>query len=84
MEAPTGRTADKLKEIIEEWLGLRNDDIGWDKSIKDDFGADSLDDVELIMACEEEFGIEIPDDDAEEAKTPRQAYELIKKIKGGA
>ncbi|MEE8526025.1 MAG: acyl carrier protein [Thermoanaerobaculia bacterium] len=56
---------DKVKSIIAEQLGVENDEVTDDASFTDDLGADSLDIVELVMAFEEEFDIEIPDDDAE-------------------
>lgn len=56
---------DKVKATIAEQLGIEEDEITMDSSFIDDLGADSLDIVELIMALEEEFDIEIPDEDAE-------------------
>ena len=56
--------ADKVKSIIVEQLGVDEEEVTPDASFVDDLGADSLDVVELVMAFEEEFGVEIPDDDA--------------------
>jgi len=60
---------DKIKKIIEEQLGVEGDRIKVEASFIDDLGADSLDIVELVMAMEEEYDIEIPDEDAEKLKT---------------
>ena len=57
--------ADKVKGIIVEQLGVDEEEVTADASFVDDLGADSLDTVELVMALEEEFGLEIPDEDAE-------------------
>jgi len=62
---------EKIKEIIVEQLGVDADQITPDASFIDDLGADSLDTVELVMAFEEEFDIEIPDEDAEKIRTFR-------------
>ena len=59
----------RIKKIIEEQLGVEGDRIKPEASFIDDLGADSLDIVELVMAMEEEFDIEIPDDDAEKLRT---------------
>ncbi len=56
---------EKVKEILVEQLGVSEDEISMDSSLLDDLGADSLDLVELIMALEQEFDVEIPDEDAE-------------------
>ena len=61
--------ADKVKSIIVEQLGVDEEEVTPDASFVDDLGADSLDTVELVMAFEEEFGIEIPDEDAEKLRT---------------
>ena len=58
-------TAERVKSIIAEQLGVKPEDVIEKASFVDDLGADSLDTVELVMALEEEFGIEIPDEDAE-------------------
>ena len=62
-------TDDKIKTIIAEQLGVKPEEVTLEASFVNDLGADSLDTVELIMALEEEFNIEIPDDDAERIKT---------------
>ncbi len=69
----------KVKEIIVEQLGVDAEKVTMDASFVDDLGADSLDTVELIMALEEEFGIEIPDDAAEKIATVGDAVEYLKK-----
>jgi len=68
----------KSKKIIVEQLGVEEDDITMESSFIDDLGADSLDIVELIMALEEEFEIEIPDSEAEKIATVGDAVEFIK------
>ena len=68
---------DKIKEIIIDKLGIDNGKITMDAKFIDDLGADSLDTVELIMQFEEEFGIEIPDEEAEGLLSVRQAVEYI-------
>lgn len=70
--------ADQVKKIIVEQLGVDEDEVTPDASFVDDLGADSLDTVELVMAFEEEFGIEIPDEDAEKITTVQQAVDYIK------
>lgn len=73
---------DKIKDIIVDKLGVAPDQIKEDAHFIDDLGADSLDTVELVMAFEEEFGVEIPDDDAQKISTVRSATDyLSKKIK---
>ena len=69
---------DKVKEIIVEQLGVAETAVALDASFIDDLGADSLDIVELIMALEEEFDIEIPDADAEKVVTVNDVVEYIK------
>jgi acyl carrier protein len=76
-------TFDKVKEIVVEQLGVDEADVSMDSTFIDDLGADSLDIVELIMAFEEEFNIEIPDEAAEKIKTVRDAVEYIDKEKQG-
>ena len=71
--------ADKVKSIIVEQLGVDDDEVTTDASFTDDLGADSLDIVELVMAFEEEFGIEIPDEDAEKISRVREAVDYIQK-----
>ena len=68
---------DKVKEIIIDKLGVEDKKITKDAKFIDDLGADSLDTVELIMQFEEEFGIEIPDDDAEGLRSVGQAVDYI-------
>lgn len=68
---------DKVKEIIIDKLGVDNAKISMDAKFIDDLGADSLDTVELIMQFEEEFSIEIPDEDAEGLLSVGQAVEYI-------
>ena len=70
--------ADKVKSIIVEQLGVDEEEVTPDASFVDDLGADSLDTVELVMAFEEEFGIEIPDEDAEKITTIQDAVNYIK------
>jgi acyl carrier protein len=69
--------AEKVKSIIVEQLGVDADEVTNDASFTDDLGADSLDIVELVMAFEEEFGIEIPDEEAEKISNVREAVEYI-------
>ena len=69
-------TAEKVKGIIVEQLGVDEDEVTKEASFTDDLGADSLDIVELVMAFEEEFGIEIPDEDAEKIATVKDAVDL--------
>lgn len=68
----------KIKEIIVEQLGVDADDVKMESSFIDDLGADSLDIVELIMALEEEFDIEIPDEEAEKFPTVGNVVDYIK------
>lgn len=69
---------ERVKERISEVLGIDADDITMESSFTDDLGADSLDIVELIMALEEEFDLEIPDEDAEKIQTVGDVVEYIK------
>jgi acyl carrier protein len=69
--------ADKVKSIIVEQLGVEADEVKPEASFTDDLGADSLDIVELVMAFEEEFGIEIPDEDAEKIGRVKEAIDYI-------
>ena len=71
---------EKVKHIIVEQLGVSADEIVPEASFVDDLGADSLDLVELIMVLEEEFGKEIPDEDAEKIKTVQDAMSYIQTI----
>jgi acyl carrier protein len=68
----------KVKKIISEQLGVPEGDVKPEASFVNDLGADSLDTVELVMALEEEFGIEIPDEDAEKIATVQNAMDYIK------
>jgi len=68
---------DKVKGIIIEQLGVDEEEVTADASFVDDLGADSLDTVELVMALEEEFGLEIPDEDAEKITRVKEAIEYI-------
>ena len=70
-------TLDKVKDVIMDKLGVEDSKINMKASFVDDLGADSLDTVELIMEFEEEFGIEIPDEDAEKMTTVGAAVEYI-------
>ena len=74
-------TFDKVKEVVIDKLGVEDDKIVSEASFVDDLGADSLDTVELIMQLEEEFGIEIPDEDAEKITTVQAAVDYIEKNK---
>ena len=68
---------DKVKVVIVDQLNVEEDDVAEDASFVDDLGADSLDIVELVMALEEEFGISIPDEQAEKIKTVGDAVDFI-------
>ena len=70
---------DKVKQIIVEQLGVDEGEVTPTASFVDDLGADSLDQVELIMAFEEAFDIEIPDEDAEKIKTVQDAVDYVEK-----
>ena len=69
---------DKVKQIIMDKLGVGADEVTLEASFTDDLGADSLDTVELVMAFESEFDIEIPDDDAEKLTTVGAAIQYLK------
>ena len=69
---------DRVKKIIVDMLGVSAEDVLPEASFVDDLGADSLDTVELVMALEEEFETEIPDEEAEEIKTVQSAIDYIK------
>jgi acyl carrier protein len=69
--------SEKVKSIIVEQLGVEADEVTPEASFTDDLGADSLDIVELVMAFEEEFGIEIPDEDAEKIGKVAEAVSYI-------
>jgi acyl carrier protein len=70
-------TFDRVKKIIVEQLGVEENEVTPEASITDDLGADSLDQVELVMAFETEFGIDIPDEEAEKIKTVGDAVQKI-------
>ena len=70
-------TFEQVKKIVKEQLGVEEDEIQMSSTFVDDFGADSLDIVELIMAFEEEFNIEIPDEKAEKIKTVEDVVKYI-------
>ena len=72
---------EKVKEIISKQLGVSSAEIQAETSFVEDLGADSLDTVELVMAFEESFGIEIPDEDAEKIIKVKDAIEYINKKK---
>ncbi len=73
--------ADRVKKIVVEHLGVDEAKVAEDASFIDDLGADSLDTVELVMAFEEEFDIEIPDDAAEKISTVKDAIDFISDMK---
>lgn len=73
---------DKITEIIVEQLGVKPEEVVPEASFVDDLGADSLDTVELVMALEEEFGIEIPDEDAEKIQSVGDAIRYIEEKSG--
>jgi acyl carrier protein len=72
-------TIEKVKQIIAEQLGVDENEITPSSSFVEDLGADSLDTVELVMALEENFSIEIPDEDAEKIRTVQDAIDYIDK-----
>jgi acyl carrier protein len=74
--------ADRVKKIIVDQLGVEEETVTAEASFVDDLGADSLDTVELVMALEEEFGIEIPDEDAEKITRVKEAIDYIEKHSG--
>jgi len=77
-----GDIEEKVRKIICEQLDVSEEDVVPEASFVDDLGADSLDQVELIMAMEEEFDISIPDEDAEKIATVQDAIDYIKKSLG--
>jgi acyl carrier protein len=72
----------RVKKIVAEQLGVNESEIKNESSFVDDLGADSLDTVELVMALEEEFECEIPDEEAEKIATVQQAIDYIKSHQG--
>lgn len=68
---------ERVKKIVVEQLGVKEDEVNTGSAFVDDLGADSLDTVELVMALEEEFDIEIPDEDAEKITTVQQAIDYV-------
>jgi len=74
--------ADRVKKIIVDQLGVEEETVTPEASFVDDLGADSLDTVELVMALEEEFETEIPDEDAEKITRVKEAVEYIEKHAG--
>lgn len=74
----SGKLEDRVKEIIVEQLGVNAEQVTPEASFIDDLGADSLDQVELIMAFEEEFGSEIPDEDAEKLSSVGKVLDYLK------
>ena len=75
---------DRVRAIIAEQLGVKLEEVTDSASFVEDLGADSLDTVELVMALEEEFGIEIPDEDAEKMVTVGDAIKYIDQKSAGA
>jgi acyl carrier protein len=69
--------AERVKQLVAEQLGVEEDQVTDDASFMDDLGADSLDTVELVMALEEEFDIEISDEDAEKVQTVQDAIDYV-------
>jgi len=69
--------AEKIKSVIAEQLGVKAEEVTDNAKFVDDLGADSLDTVELVMALEEEYGVEIPDEDAEKLTTVGEAIKYI-------
>lgn len=69
---------ERVKKIVAEQLGAKEEDVTSEASFVDDLGADSLDTVELVMALEEEFECEIPDEEAENIRTVKQAIDYVK------
>ncbi len=68
---------ERVKKIVVEQLGVKDEEVTSEASFVDDLGADSLDTVELVMALEEEFKTEIPDEDAENITTVKQAVDYV-------
>ena len=74
--------AERVREIIVEQLGVNPEQLSPEAKFVEDLGADSLDTVELVMALEEEFGTEIPDEDAEKLSTVGEAISYVEKLAG--
>jgi acyl carrier protein len=72
---------DEIKEVVVEQLNVNSDEVKLEANFVEDLGADSLDVVELVMALEEKFEIEIPDEDAEGIKTVKDVVDYIEKAK---
>lgn len=79
-EAVASARAERIKRVIAEQLGIENSTVTDEKSFVADFGADSLDSLELVMALEDEFGIQIPDEDAEKCVTVADASKLVNSL----
>ncbi len=79
-EAVASVRAERIKRVIAEFFGIENSTVTDDKHIVADFGADSLDSLELVFALEDEFGIEIPDEDAEGCATVADMVKLVNRL----
>lgn len=75
--------ADEVKQLVVEQLGVSPDEVTPEAKFIEDLGADSLDTVELVMAFEDRFGVEIPDEDAEKITTVGEAIKYLEQKKGG-
>ena len=75
-------TAERVRDIIVNQLGVNAEQVVSEAKFMEDLGADSLDTVELVMALEEEFGTEIPDEEAEKLQTVGDAVSYIEKVQG--
>ena len=73
---------ERVRKIVVEQLGVKEDEVTADASFVDDLGADSLDTVELVMALEEEFETEIPDEEAEKITTVKEAVDYVNAHQG--
>jgi acyl carrier protein len=78
LRKPMSTIEERVKNIVVEQLGVKEDEVTPNASFVDDLGADSLDTVELVMALEEEFECEIPDEEAEKITTVQQAIDYVK------
>ena len=74
-------TEERVKKIVAEQLGVKEDEVKTEASFVEDLGADSLDTVELVMALEEEFECEIPDEEAEKITSVQQAIDYVNSVK---